>query len=300
VLETDIARIVLAISFFAYASASDWRTRRVKNIVWIILGTFALVLFWIDLETHGGTPILESQLLPIAFIFFDIFWERKKGIRSKTGIIAAAMYVAAFIWMGYVTYYLLSNIGVWSQYSIAPIVAFVTILIFELFYMFDVIKGGADAKALICLAILFPWYPELAANIPLIAPSADMVKMFFPFAFSALFMGALISCAVPLYILGKNVRAKRKIGAKSLLGFQIPVGEVEKHFVWLIEWVEDGKLRFSYRKQRNSETLKGDLAALKAMGLKEVWVTYKIPFIIPLTAGLLMVLFVGNLLFLVY
>lgn len=299
-LETDIVRIVLAIIFFAYASASDWRTRRVRNIVWIVLGACALILFLIDLETHGGTLMLESELLPVAFIFFDIFWEREKGIKSRSGAIAAAMYVAAFIWMCYVTYYLLSNLGGWSQYFAGPIVAFAAILLFELFYMFDVIKGGADAKALICLAVLFPWYPDISANIPLIVPAADMVRVFFPFALSVLFMGALAACSVPLYILAKNIRAKRKMGARSLLGFQLPIDEVEKHFVWLIEWVEDGKLRFSYRKQRDSEMLKGDLAALRAMGLKEVWVTYKIPFIIPLTAGLIMVLLVGNLLFLVY
>ena len=298
--ETDIVRIVLAISFFAYASVSDWKTRKVRNLVWIVLGACALILFLIDLETHGGTLLLESQLLPIAFIFFDVFWERKKGMRSGTGALAVAAYVAAFAWVGYVTYSLLDANGGWPQYYAAPIVAFAAILIFELFYMFDVIKGGADAKALICLAILFPVYPAISANIPMIVPAADMVEVFFPFAFSVLFMSALMACFVPLYFLARNIRRKEKIGIRSFLGFTMPIDDVDKHFVWLLEWAEGGQVRFSYRKMRDSGSLKADLAALKEIGRKDVWVTYKIPFIIPLTAGLLFVLVIGNLLFLVY
>jgi len=294
-----LLRVAIALSFFIYASASDWRTRRVKNIVWMILGVIAFATLWVDMLATGAPLITQSILLPLAFLFADVFWDRERELGKPAGMLAIALYALSFLWIAYIGYTVLTGDTQWDDVS-GPFVAFFAVILFELFYMFDVIKGGADAKAVICLAVLFPLYPDISDIVPIIRPAADAVLTFFPFALSVLFMGALASCAVPLYILAKNIRGGRKMGLRSLLGFPLPIDEVEKHFVWLIEWVEDGKVKFSYRKQRNSDMLKADLAALREMGLNEAWVTYKIPFIIPLTVGLLMVILVGNLLFLVY
>jgi prepilin signal peptidase PulO-like enzyme (type II secretory pathway) len=187
----------------------------------------------------------------------------------------------------------------WSEVR-APFVAFFMVVIFEVFYMFDVIKGGADAKAAICLAILFPSYPEILSGIPLITPSMSTVLTFFPVALSTLFMGALISLAVPIYNLVKNTMNGEKFGKRALLSFDLPIDEVEKHQVWLVEWIDGGQIKSNFRRVRESETLKEDLAALRETGAEKVRVTYKIPFIIPLTIGLLEVLTIGNILFLVY
>ena len=40
----EAARIVLALSFFAYASWADWKSREVSNRVWIVLGPIAFAL----------------------------------------------------------------------------------------------------------------------------------------------------------------------------------------------------------------------------------------------------------------
>lgn len=299
VQEIDFLRVVIALSFFIYASASDWRTRRVKNIVWIVLGIISFAILWLDMLNAGAPLIAQTLLLPLAFLFADIFWDREKNLRKPAGMLAAALYVVSFVWMAYVGYAVVAGDVRWSDVS-GPFIAFFVVIIFELFYMFDVIRGGADAKAVICLAILFPSYPDFSSAIPLIQPAAHEILTFFPFALSVLFMGALISIAVPLYFLIRNIRNGKKAGLKSLLGFTLPIDEVEGRFVWLMEWVEAGQVKFSYRKPRESNAIKADLAGLRDIGRKEVWVTYKIPFILPLTLGLIFVLVVGNLLFLVY
>jgi len=300
VQEIDLARIAVALIFFVFASISDWRTRRVDNITWIVLGAIAFGLFWLDLMHRNAPLISQSLLLPTLFLFVDIFWDRKKDIKTLTGSVGAILYILSFSWIAYVGYSVLTGTTVWNENISGPMVAFAMVVVFELFYMLDVIKGGADAKAVICLAVLFPWYPDFVNGLPLINSTYAAVPDFFTFALSVLFVGALISLVTPFYFLARNIKSGNKIGGRSFLGFTLPIDQVEGQFVWLIEWVEDGQLRFSARKMRDSANIKEDLAALRAMGKDDVWVTYKIPFIIPLTVGMAVVLVLGNPLFLLY
>ena len=297
--EIDLVRIAVALIFFVFASISDWRTRKVGNSTWIVLGAIAFGLFELDLLHRNAPLISQSLLLPTLFLFVDIFWDRKKGIKTLTGSVGAIPYILSFSWVAYVAYSVLTGTTEWNDIS-GPMVAFAMVVVFELFYMLDVIKGGADAKAVICLAVLFPWYPVVVNGLPLINPTYAAIPDFFTFALSVLFVGALISLVMPLHFLVRNIKSGNKIGGRSFLGFTLPIDQVEGQFVWLIEWVEGGKLKFSARKMRDSANIKEDLAALRALGKDEVWVTYKIPFIIPLTVGVAVVLVLGNPLFLLY
>jgi preflagellin peptidase FlaK len=298
VQEIDIARIAAVLIFFVFASISDWRTRKVDNTTWIILGAIAFGLFWLDLM--DDPLISQSLLLPTLFLFVDIFWDRKKEIRTLTGSVGAILNVLSFSWIAYVAYSVLSGTTEWNENISGPMIAFAMVVVFELFYMLDVIKGGADAKAVICLAVLFPLYPDVVNGLPLINPANAAVPDFFTFSLSVLFVGALISLVMPFYFLARNIGSGKKIGGRSFLGFTLPINKVEGQFVWLIEWVEDGRLKFSARKMRDSANIREDLEALRAMGKEEVWVTYKIPFIIPLAVGVAVVLVLGNPLFLLY
>jgi hypothetical protein len=69
--------------------------------------------------------------------------------------------------------------------------------------------------------------------------------------------------------------------------------------VWLMENMEDGQRRLHTRPRRN-EDLDKEVELLKAAGATRVWVTPKIPFIIPMTASLIFTATVGNLLFLLF
>lgn len=299
--ELDLLRSAIGVAFFAYASISDWRTRRVKDVTWIVLGSIALALICTDLLSADTISWISiSLLLPIAFVFYDIFWNREGGLNTATGVIAAALYIASFAWIGYIGYLVAVGECSWTREISGPFVAFAMIIVFELFYMLDIVRGGADAKALICLAILFPWYPEITTSLPLIVPQFQEILSIFTFSLSVLFVGALITAFMPLYFVIRNVRAGEKIGIRSFVGFTVPIHEVEEKRFWLIEWVEEGKPKFNARRPRDTETLKQDLAALGALGIRRVWVTYKIPFIIPLAIGMVFILIVGNPIFAIY
>lgn len=298
--EIDLLRIILVLGFFIYASVSDWRTRRVPDKTWLLLGTIGLAILLADLLSREANLIAISVLLPVAFIFYDIFWDRESGLKSASGIVASAGYIASFIWTLYILVSVVGDSIEWSAEVSGPVVAFFIIILFELFYMFDVIKGGADAKAAICLAILFPWYPALVSGLPIITPSIEGVDTLFPFALSVLFIAAVISVITPIYYISRNLKFGEAITGRALVGFKLPLEEVEKHFVWLIEWMDGEEHRFSARKPRDSATLAEDLDALGRAGIRQVWVTYKIPFIIPMTIAIVIILVLGNPLFTLY
>lgn len=296
----DLLRIALVLGFFVYASVSDWRTRKVADATWLLLGTIGLALLLTDLLSREAEVMALSLLPPIAFVFYDIFWDRESGLKSASGMVASIAYVVSFIWMLYILASIVGGSIEWSAEVSGSVVAFFMIILFEIFYMLDVIKGGADAKAAICLAILFPWYPALVSGIPVITPSIEGVDTLFSFPLSVLFIAAVISVLTPIYYIYRNLKSGKSLSGRALLGFKLPLEEVEKHFVWLIEWMDGEKLRFSARKPRESGTLKEDLEALRAAGIEEVWVTYKIPFIIPMTAAIVIVIILGNPLFALY
>lgn len=259
-----------------------------------------MIILWANLLEKNASVVNQLILLPIAFLFYDIFWDRDSETRNAKSMIAIFLYILSFAWIIYIGYSIYIGTIEWNDDIAGPMISFVMIVIFELFYMFDIIKGGADAKAVICLAILFPWYPSIVENLPLIVPNLNDVPTFFTFSLSVLFVAAIISVFMPFYFIIINIRSRNEISGKSFFGFKMSLDEVEKHFVWLIEWVENDRLKYSARKPRDSENLKEDLEALKSFGKKEVWVTYKIPFIIPLTIAIIIMLIIGNPLFLIY
>jgi preflagellin peptidase FlaK len=74
-------------------------------------------------------------------------------------------------------------------------------------------------------------------------------------------------------------------------------GDTKGRFVWLMERMEDDR-HVVYTRPRRNEELDAELELLVKAGHDRVWVTPKVPFIIPVTIGLVFSFVVGNLIFL--
>jgi len=151
--------------------------------------------------------------------------------------------------------------------------------------------GGADAKALICLAIIFPFYPKIGA-FPLINSGFEI------FAFSVLANSVIFA---PLMMIALLIRNLSREGFRGFLknplyyiaGYRIPVEKIRFHN--LFEFVDEkGKLR---RVRRGIEPNEEIIHRLKKYGLKEVWVTPALPFIIFITFGYACAVVIGDLIF---
>jgi preflagellin peptidase FlaK len=86
---------------------------------------------------------------------------------------------------------------------------------------------------------------------------------------------------------------KRDFGfPEMLLGYKMDIDEVEKKFVWPMERVIDGeRVMILFPRKTDKESLK----KLKEMDVKRIWITPKIPFIMFITAGFALSVFLGNI-----
>lgn len=133
-------------------------------------------------------------------------------------------------------------------------------------------------------------------NFPILhsdAPSADII---FPFCFVILITAAVVVALLPLGFLAKNLASRDLQFPLAFLGYRMEGAEIGKSHVWLMERIQDGKHITSTRTRRD-EDLGKDVDALSKAGYKRIWVTPKIPFIVPMTASIILSAVIGNWLF---
>lgn len=281
-----VASVAASVAVFMVASVQDIRDREVSDALWVLLGGIGFALAALGIAT-GEIPMPGMSWLVILlalFLFADMFidWEEVAGRYGKAlryGLAVALLFIAVLAVSSY-----LSEVYV-AIFSSLPL----WILFIFLLYRLDVIKGGADAKALVTLAVLFPLYPPAVAGPG--QPLFDTLT--FPFFVSVLMMAAVFSIAVPLYLFFTNLATGSARLPHMLLGFRKGTQSVDLRKEWLLE-IPDGSGMPVRLKKLGSVDEKSELERVRALGWREIWITPKIPFIVPMTAGLLFVLVFGN------
>ncbi|HIH00862.1 TPA: hypothetical protein HA259_02060 [Thermoplasmata archaeon] len=286
----SIVALVGAIAALCYASILDVRTRRVPNKYWIFLSLLGLIL--IPLRIVADEEGLEYALIlvPIGAILLDVYHEVESNSALakllpvvKYGVAVIATIALGFMWI---------DNGYFQPLLAVPVL----MLVFVLMYMVDLIKGGADAKALIALAVLFPTVPSIG-ELPIIAPHDSIANVLFPFALGVLTDAAFLVIFLPVLFLVRNIAARDVKFPQMFLGYRIDSTVDQPGFVWLMETVEDGRHRL-YTRPRSGEDIALELSRLRDHGISRVWVTPKIPFIVPILGGLILAAVAGNILFL--
>jgi preflagellin peptidase FlaK len=143
--------------------------------------------------------------------------------------------------------------------------------------------GGADAKALMVLAFLVPWPSPKPATV--IQPALD-----------ALSNGCVLMLAVPVACLLLNALRGDAALPAMLLGWRVPLAKARAAHVWPLQQVRDGRVRWRFWQKASLDSLDAVYDGLEAAGVERVWVTAKVPFLVPLAAGLALAWRWGNLL----
>jgi preflagellin peptidase FlaK len=257
VLTFDAARTGLVLLFFVYASWSDYKSREVSDKVWIILGPLSLALTLAELLLYN-----QSQLVSYGICF---------GLTSVFSIVL--FYVGGF--------------------------------------------GGADAKALMCLALALPFYPDLF--IPAAGQPSPISRNFFPITvFSNAVLFAAFT-AVALFIYNVLWRTRKKgplfegdlknesIGRKitvMITGYKASFAKLkEKWHIYPMEDIEETpekgfkrKLVLLPKDEGRDKIVQRLETAINAGTIKdEVWTTPGLPMLIFVTAGLIVALLVGDI-----
>ena len=156
------------------------------------------------------------------------------------------------------------------------------------FFQMRLIFGGADAKALMAIAILTPLEPSIN-QFPLWSGS------FMPFSWSIFSNSIIIFLFIPISLLIINI-AKRDIQFPFVfLGYKMDIKTARNKFVWPLERLVEGKRKFVY--MPNSFEVDEEYDLFEKNGISNVWVTPKIPFMIPLFIGFIAGFIIGDILF---
>jgi preflagellin peptidase FlaK len=177
--------------------------------------------------------------------------------------------------------------------------------------------GGADAKALMCLALALPFYPKSLLT-PLLGETSQISQTFFP---TTVFSNSvLLAAATAIYMLFHNMfwriktgkklfeenHKKESLGKKFLVlitGYKVSVEKLkEKWHLYPMEDVEENaegfkrKLVVIPRDEDRNATVERLTKAVEAGKIQNmVWATPGLPMLIFITAGLITALFFGDI-----
>ncbi|MEF8835791.1 MAG: A24 family peptidase C-terminal domain-containing protein [Candidatus Thermoplasmatota archaeon] len=288
--ELSLVRLVVGAVFLFVASLKDLRSRRVPDELWILMGIIAMGVLGAELLfVKEVTWEYFLFFVPIGVVFLEAFIDRPPVYSEGkvNPLVLGWLFVPILVFI-YLIGVLDGSLLFWSLTMILVVMLFSFIL-----YFFYILHGGADAKAVITLAILLPFYP----NIPELtyrAISTEVVtrmEVFFPFTLVILLNASLIMLVFPIANSLFNLYNGDIDIPKMFFGYKKRVDELEGSFVWPMQYYEDGQLKTELLPKSDSAER---ISSLKNHDMKTVWVTPKIPFIVPILIGFVISFLIGN------
>lgn len=295
-----MARFALGVAALAFAAVSDVRTRRVKDPLWLVLGTAGLGLVVVELALAAADPLAYAFVAGTGILFYAIFFGAplfdEDGFRLRPVRIAVLLSAAALVAIPLA-------LAVQARPAPPALVRIgsmpVMVVLYQLLYQARLIVGGADAKALIALTLLVPAYPEIAPLIEAGPLIGETMRLVFPFSLVVFVDAAVLFLAVPVAFLVYNAARGDFAFPAAFFGYRRRLDDLPAH-VWVMEKVDaDGQDVLVLFPSRTGDP-RADVERLRAAGKTEVWVHPKIPLMVPLSAGFVLAFFVGNLLLAVF
>lgn len=155
-------------------------------------------------------------------------------------------------------------------------------------YQLRLIFGGADAKALMAIAILVPIEPVIN-QLPIWKGGI------MPFSWSIFSNSLVIFLVIPISIFLFNITKKDVKFPHAFLGYKMSIKKARERFIWPMEKIVDGKRKFFYMPKDFDVTK--ELNEFEKNNITDIWVTPKIPFMVPLLIGFIFAFIFGDILF---
>jgi preflagellin peptidase FlaK len=224
----------------------------VLNIIRLLTGTFLLTYAsYTDIKTRRAANILWVIM----------------------AVIGGILLIVQYVWVGFE--------NVW-YFVFIPIM----IALMYVFFQMRLLFGGADAKALMALAILVPIQP--------VVEPLPIWRSFMPGSWIIFANAVILFLLIPLSLLVYNIAKRNLKFPNCLLGYVMRVEDAKQRFVWPLEKIKDGKRKLMYMPK--TFDVDEELKEFEELGITDIWVTPKIPFMIPLLAGFLASFLLGDIL----
>ena len=316
ITETDLlgwSRVLVIILGMGWAAWMDHKERRVNNEHWLVWIKPAIFLWTLDLINQGADwTIYLTASAVVAYASGAVLGrpslsDIREGSRldiivtlwyavSATGVVAGALVYQSTdpfdVILGNDT-----SLGAlwWKTLSVLFV-----ILIIDATWRLRLLHGGADAKALMWVAILIPDW----STVPLLYSDAtNVANVALPPSLALLMWGGLSFLLIPFILLANNALSGhvRRFGDLRLAwhASRIQVDAVLSKHVWLLTTLiemPDGTTKTHHRTRAprttpSREDLEESVNALKDAGVDHVWVSSKLPllvFLLPAIAPLVL------------
>jgi preflagellin peptidase FlaK len=281
----------------------DWRTREVPDGVWIALGGAGLVLGIVSLLVAPAAPA------PLGGWLGPLLWLVVGGLVLEHlvpwDVALARRYPALPGWLEFGLYFgvgaLVFGTGIAYGFGdtgtpLVVVAAYLSVIFARALFEVRLLYGGADAKALMVAGLVVPLYAH-----PWIVPpgGTGILLSLYPFAVTLLMNAAVVSAAVPVALAVRNLSRGEFEFPRGFVSYRIDVEELPDRFVWLkdptfpsdepgeeIETTEEDR---RWRERQRDELVR--------QGIRRVWVTPQLPFVIFLAIGAVTAVVVGNIVF---
>ena len=299
-----------------WAAWMDHKDRRVPNEHWIVWAKPAIFIWALDLMVQGADwTIYLTAAAVVAYASVSVFGrptlaEAVKGswmdrsfllwyVAGAIGVVAGALEdqstspVDVLLNEG-------DPLGMlwWRTASVMAV-----ILLIDIAWRLRLLHGGADAKALMWVSLLFPTW----ASVPLpMSGMGEDALVALPVSIALLIWGGLAFLFIPMIMLVLNFK-RGNIGRFGDLRLawhasMMSIDDVAHRHVWLLTTTMQhptGETHVVHstrapRKTPTAEELNADLARLKSMGVEHVWVSHKMPLLVFLFPAVLPLVLFGD------
>ncbi len=296
----SLGKIAIIALVLIGASIMDLKYRRVPDRFWLVmlLGAGGLVLWEMYLRGGDEAPLsfLSFSLL-IGTMLFVMFGYPELGEVLKGNIqdiMFLTIYALAIV--GGVVGFLFGDRALFGRVFFSFIFMLAYFAMYSIpFLGVRVLHGGADAKCMIALAALFPWYGEI--DVITIGPFYEILgdvsamEYVFPFHLSTMLNAAVITVVIMgLYLPIKNMLSGY-FGLKMFTGYFVDVDKLEGKHVWVV--LEDAE-------RKKVDPTEKVIKRLRRKKVKRAWCSPKIPFIVSIAVGFVVQALVGNLVMILF
>ncbi len=308
------ARAGTLLACMGLAAWLDHLDRRVPNRHWIVWSQPVLLLWALDLAVReADLSVWLTLLLPLSYASGAVlgrpsFQDIKDG--SRLDLAAVVAYLTALVGLGLgaqrhgsveaidlVLWNLEGAQALWWELIGVTLV----LVVIDVAWRLRLLHGGADAKALMWVALLVPTWGALTwlAN-------DDSVVLAMPPALSILLWGGLAFLLIPPWNLVRNLVRGDVKGVGDLRhafhAERMPLHAVKDSHVWMLSGVEvglDGIERVVHRvraprRTPSEEAVDAAIASLAALDVDRVWVTRKVPLLVVLWPACVAALMFGD------
>ncbi|MDD1720095.1 MAG: prepilin peptidase [Methanoregulaceae archaeon] len=250
--------------------------------------------------------VFTSFVMVVTLLYASVLDYRDRRVPFRTWYPAIITGIPAIGYL-YLTFFLEAR---YPLLAFCLIFSVIFSIIFYLFAYFNLF-GGADAWAFIFITLFIPLFP--------VTPLLGQTPLGY-FPFSVLTNAVILNLFVPVGIFLYNISRGNRAPAHYLFfGFPVSGKTIRKSHGFVMEDIADAdgtlQRRFipardlmvrALRGQRTTytrdlrqdpEKYRDEIALYERAG--HVWILYGIPFIIPITAGVIMALCIGDLIFIV-